>query len=152
MARPDTLPTGSELFTLLAKGEYRNQKEIADAYGVSEAAVSMKLAPFKEKKIDYKAILPWQVLPEHWRNPRPARSLRLHLRSKLENHTLSAAEVSEHDKWLDSLESQTLNYSQEAGWVYVPRTPEHGDSVAFLPSGNDLAPETVDLYRMGANE
>ncbi|WP_030372907.1 helix-turn-helix domain-containing protein [Streptomyces rimosus] len=146
--RPSTLPTASEIFRLLAKGTYKTQKEIADAYGVSESAVSHALAPYKEGKIDYRAIMPWDVLPKHLSNPRPARALRLHLRAQLEYHTLTAEEEAEHESWIASLKSRTLHYDQSGGWVYVTRIPEHGDLVVLLPKDVELPAETVDLYRM----
>ena len=148
LGRPRKLPSASELFRLLATGKYKSQREIATAYGVSESAVSHALSPLKEDKIDFRSLLLWDVRPEHMSNPRQARALRLHLRAKVENHTLSAKEEAEHEKWLTSLKGLTLDYSRDVGWVYLSRTPEHGDYVARIPEGIGIPREKIDLYRM----
>ncbi|MFF4223204.1 hypothetical protein ACFYZH_10100 [Streptomyces abikoensis] len=148
MARPHTIPEGRELFLALARGDFKNQKEIAEHYGVKESSVSEKLSPFKEPPIRYRALLPWSVLDKDWRNPRPARSLRLHLKSRMADHTLTSEEEATHSEWIDGLKRKTLTYSQEDGWKYVERKPEHEDFVAVLPQNNDLAPETIELYRI----
>ncbi|MFK0295488.1 hypothetical protein ACIQU6_34155 [Streptomyces sp. NPDC090442] len=148
MGRPSTLPTPSELFALLAKGTYRNQKEIADAYGVSEAAVSQRLAPYKESPIDYRALMPWETLSKH-RTARPARALRLHLRAQLQPHTLTVEEEREHQRWLASLQTKIVDYTPEDGWTYRTRQTDHEDLVAILPNDVDLPTETIDrLYRL----
>ncbi|MFD9569721.1 hypothetical protein ACFWBI_07740 [Streptomyces sp. NPDC059982] len=148
MGRPSILPTANELFRDLALGKYKNQAEIAKAFGVSKAAVTMALAPYKEGKIDYRSYMPWEFAEAgDASNPRPARMLRLHLRAQLQSHTLSERDASTHADWLAGMKTRTLAYSPEKRWHYVPRTAEHGDLVAVLPEGSDLPAETVTLYR-----
>ncbi|MFE7313798.1 hypothetical protein ACFU7T_11925 [Streptomyces sp. NPDC057555] len=150
------------MFAFLAKRKYKNQKEIAAAYGVSEAAVSQRLGNYREGKIDYRLLMPWETLSKH-RTGRPARSLRLHLRARLRPHTLTAEEAREHEQWLTDLETKVVDYTIESGWRYIDRQPAHEDLVAVLPDDvelptvTDLAvvlpddvelpTETVDLYR-----
>ncbi|AYV29652.1 hypothetical protein ACWCYZ_00850 [Streptomyces virginiae] len=150
MGRPSILPPPSELFKGLATGRFRNQAEIAREYGVSKAAVTLALAPYKEDKIDYRAFMPWEfAVPGDASNHRAARALRLHFRAQLQPETLSEKDATAHTQWLASLVDRTLAYSPEERWHYVPRTADHGGLVAVLPSGVDLPAETVTLYRLG---
>ncbi|GGP72176.1 hypothetical protein GCM10010278_57800 [Streptomyces melanogenes] len=147
IGRPPELPTPAEIFKLLARGDFKNQKEVAAHYKVTEAAVSLRLAPFKDSKIDFQALMPWKVASKH-RSGRPGRALRLHLRARRENHTLTETEAQQHAAWLTRMKRQVVTYSQVDGWAYVERKPEHGDLLIVLPADQSIPPEIVDLYRM----
>ncbi|MFE9120860.1 hypothetical protein [Streptomyces sp. NPDC007172] len=147
VGRPPKLPTAGEIFVLLAKKVFENQKEIADYYGVSEAAVSIRLAPFKDPKIDFRSLMPWKVASKHRGGP-PGRALRLHLRAKLENHTLTEKHAQQHAAWLADMSKLVVNYDQSEGWSYQERKPEHGNLLIVLPESHELPSETVELYRM----
>ncbi|MFD9792326.1 hypothetical protein ACFWXK_15405 [Streptomyces sp. NPDC059070] len=147
VGRPPELPTAAEIFRFLARKDFKNQKEVAQHYGVTEAAVSARLAPFKEQKINFKELMPWDVASKH-RTGRQGRALRLHLRFELENHTLSEAEEQQHTEWLRRMEREVITYSEADGWAYVERKPEHGDLLIALPADSSLPRETEDLFRL----
>ncbi|MEF3112433.1 hypothetical protein [Streptomyces chrestomyceticus] len=160
MGRPPKLPEPDVLFAMLVRGDFQNQKEIAKHYKVDKAAVSRRLSKFSEPLIDFASLMPWDLTVED-RNQRPARALRLHLRSKLENETLSEAEERSHAAWISDLRArghilmfnpaktdEDLTSSEDRGWKYVDRDDSHEDFVAVLPEGHELPQETVDLYRM----
>ncbi|GAA2917046.1 hypothetical protein GCM10020221_11410 [Streptomyces thioluteus] len=151
MPYPRLLPRPEEMFRSLAKREFKNQAEIARFFGTSEAAVSQALSEYKEPRINYRELLPlpWQktLTGNTWRNARPARALRLHLRAMKQPHELSAADAEAHAEWIEGLATHTLEYTEEHGWKYVPRRPDHSDFVVILPEDHDLAEDVIKLYR-----
>ncbi|GAA0579234.1 hypothetical protein [Streptomyces crystallinus] len=147
VGRPAKLPTAGEIFVLLAKKVFENQKEIAEYYGVTEAAVSIRLAPFKDPKIDFRSLMPWKVASKHRGGP-PGRALRLHLRAQLENHALTEKNAQQHTAWLADMKKLVVSYDTTEGWSYIERKPEHGNLLIALPENHGLPPETIELYRM----
>ncbi|MEU7149710.1 hypothetical protein AB0B15_17000 [Streptomyces sp. NPDC045456] len=132
---------------MLATKKFKNQEEIAAHYNVWPSTVSMRLDKYRAPKINFAELMPWELSVDD-RNQRPARQLRLHIRSKLEYETLSEKEEESHAAWVSSLQAKILTFDDEKGWEYIKRNEGHENFVVVLPDGHELPQETIDLYRM----
>jgi hypothetical protein len=162
MAPPRKLPDKSVLRQLRAQDW--TLKEIADMYGVTEAAVwkALERAGFTEAKETYHDIVPWNIHPMH-RSTAIVQRFRALMRQN-RGEILNPTEKHLLDTWLQAMKDGdvVLDYHPEAppnaasrkgGFFYVPREPQdegfirmpkpHGEGLRVPKKASAPEPEVV---------
>lgn len=152
MAAPRLLPDRTTLERLRRNNV--TYKEIADMYGVTEAAVYMRLRDeglVTGRKVSHKELIPWSVKKEH-QHAHPALMLRTLSRRRQGLPNLPQRD-SMLDRWLDDLEAKdaVVMYDPEmppvagipqGGWWYAKRRKSDGDSIIrYSKPGKGIPPE-----------
>lgn len=109
--------------------------DIAEKYDVGETAVwkALERAGLVEERMDYRALLPWRILPKHQTSATMDR-FRYIVRQK-NGEPLSDVHARRLEKWLQGLAENNVvvDYHEDAppnaaskvgGFYYTPRKPE----------------------------
>lgn len=154
MAAPRLLPDKTTLERLRRQGI--TYKEIAEMYGVTDAAVYLRLKAdglAKGRTVSHKDLIPWTVKGEH-AHAHPALMLRV-LSRRQQGLTNSEPRERMLDRWLAGLEEHNVVvcYDPDAlpnpaspvtgGWFYSPRRKGDGDSIIRYAKPGKALPKAL---------
>lgn len=155
MAAPRLLPDKTTLERLRRQGV--TYAQIADMYGVTEAAVYLRLKAdglAKDRRVSHKELIPWTVRGEH-AHAHPALMLRV-LSRRLQGLENSGPRNRMLDKWLGELADNdaVVMYDPDAlpngaskvtgGWFYAKRRKSDGDSIIRYAKPGKALPRDLD--------
>lgn len=150
MAAPRLLPDKTTLTRLRREGV--TYREIAERYGVTEAAVYLRLKAdglAKDREVSHKELIPWTVKYEH-HHAHPVLMLRTLSRER-QGLPVTPSRKAMLDRWMADLEEADVVVCYDpdmwpnpaspvtGGWFYMRRRKADGDSVIrYVKPGKGL--------------